>query len=62
MTPDQIRDLRRRHGLTQQELATRLRCSIGAVRDWEQGKHAPTGLYLDAIERLERISPKGNTQ
>jgi len=62
MTPDQIKNLRRRNGITQEELARRLRCSIGTVRDWEQGRHTPTGLYLDAIERLDRTTPKETTR
>lgn len=41
MTPEQIRELRARLGLTQAELASRLHVSQGTVADWERGKNQP---------------------
>lgn len=39
-TPN-IRTLRRRLNLTQEQFARRFGLSLGAVRDWEQGTHRP---------------------
>lgn len=52
LTPDTIRALRRRLGVTQDELAARLGCSTQAVSFWERGTRTPTGLYAQAIRRL----------
>jgi putative transcriptional regulator len=41
-TPE-VRDLRRRARLTQQEFATRLGVPVETIRNWEQGKRAPRG-------------------
>ena len=41
-TPE-VRDLRRRAQLTQQEFATRLGVPVETIRNWEQGKRAPRG-------------------
>jgi putative transcriptional regulator len=41
-TPE-VRDLRRRVRLTQQEFAERLGVPVETIRNWEQGKRAPRG-------------------
>jgi putative transcriptional regulator len=41
-TPE-VRDLRRRAHLTQQEFAARLGVPVETIRNWEQGKRAPRG-------------------
>jgi putative transcriptional regulator len=41
--PVEVRDLRRRAQLTQQEFATRLGVPVETIRNWEQGKRAPRG-------------------
>ncbi|HEX2365404.1 MAG TPA: helix-turn-helix domain-containing protein [Bradyrhizobium sp.] len=41
-TPE-VRDLRRRAQLTQQEFASRLGVPVETIRNWEQGKRAPRG-------------------
>jgi putative transcriptional regulator len=41
-TPE-VRDLRRRACLTQQEFAARLGVPVETIRNWEQGKRAPRG-------------------
>jgi len=41
-TPE-VRDLRRRAQLTQQEFAERLGVPVETIRNWEQGKRAPRG-------------------
>ena len=41
--PCEVRDLRRRAHLTQQEFAPRLGVPVETIRNWEQGKRAPRG-------------------
>jgi putative transcriptional regulator len=41
-TPE-VRDLRRRARLTQQEFAAKLGVPVETIRNWEQGKRAPRG-------------------
>jgi putative transcriptional regulator len=41
-TPE-VRDLRRRARLTQQEFASRLGVPVETIRNWEQGKRMPRG-------------------
>ncbi|MDD7199156.1 DUF3955 domain-containing protein [Parafannyhessea umbonata] len=47
---DQVRDLRRREGLTQEQLAQRLMVTRQAVSNWERGSNLPD------IETLMRIA------
>ena len=39
----EVRDLRRRARLTQQEFAARLGVLVETIRNWEQGKRMPRG-------------------
>jgi putative transcriptional regulator len=41
--PPEVRDLRRRARLTQQEFAARLGVPVETIRNWEQGKRMPRG-------------------
>jgi putative transcriptional regulator len=41
--PPEVRALRRRARLTQQEFAARLGVPVETIRNWEQGKRAPRG-------------------
>ncbi len=52
-TPERIRTLRARLGLTQHQLADRLSCHRNAIALWETGKRTPTGLYAAALQSLE---------
>lgn len=52
LTPDIIRALRHRLGVTQAGLAARLGCTSQAVAFWEQGRRSPTGLYARAVRQL----------
>ena len=52
LTPDTVRALRQRLGVTQDQLAARLGCSTQAVSFWERGTRTPTGLYAAALRRL----------
>jgi putative transcriptional regulator len=39
----EVRDLRRRARLTQQEFAAKLGVPVDTIRNWEQGKRVPRG-------------------
>jgi putative transcriptional regulator len=41
--PLEVRDLRRRSHLTQQEFAAKLGVPVETIRNWEQGKRMPRG-------------------
>ena len=41
--PVEVRDLRRRACLTQQEFAAKLGVPVETIRNWEQGKRTPRG-------------------
>lgn len=56
MTPDDVREARQRLGITQAELAVRLRLAPATgkdtVRSWESGKRPITGPAQVAIEYM----------
>ncbi|WP_316231816.1 helix-turn-helix domain-containing protein [Bradyrhizobium sp. SZCCHNR1051] len=43
VAPLEVRDLRRRVQLTQQEFAAKLGVPVETIRNWEQGKRMPRG-------------------
>lgn len=49
---NELRALRRRLGLTQEDLAARLGVCVGSVNRWELGRVPPSPLAMRAIERL----------
>jgi putative transcriptional regulator len=49
-----VRDMRRKLGMTQESFAVRYGLTLARVRDWEQGRSAPDGAvraYLKVIEK-----------
>ena len=52
VTPEQVRKLRERFGLTQEEFAAQIGSNRVTVARWETGKNEPRGLYLRALEDL----------
>ena len=53
-----VRELRKRLGLTQQEFAAEFGFGLARVRDWEQGRSQPDGAlrsYLKVIERDPKL-------
>jgi len=52
---DTIKALRARKGLTQMELAIKLKMSLAAVQKWEGEENLPSHL---ACEKLDRISKR----
>ena len=52
-----IRQLRKKAGLTQIELAEKLGVSIATLRRWEAGETSPTGTRIIELANLLNISP-----
>ena len=57
MTAKEIKELRKRLGLTQKELATRVKVDAITIRRWEGNEHRPSAL---AGRQLERLVKKNN--
>jgi transcriptional regulator with XRE-family HTH domain len=58
MTADEIRALRVRLGLTQEQMAQRMGVSFATINRWENGKMTPRGLYARALDDLAHQHPK----
>lgn len=52
MNAVQIRTLRHRLGMTQQQFAAHVPCHISSVMDWERGIKNPAGLYRRRLEQI----------
>lgn len=50
MTASQLKDLRKKLGLTQAELAEKLQVSVNTIAAWE------SGLYSRAMDRMIRLA------
>ncbi len=55
-SPDEIRRLRARLGLSQTQLAERLRVSFATVNRWENGHSTPYRLLWDRLRALDPVS------
>ena len=60
MTKDEIRDLRHRHGLTQRDLARRLRVDPVTISRWETGVRSPDKHSMERLRRVARRLEQGN--
>ena len=49
-----VKGLRERLGLTQVELAARIKVSPAAVQRWERGTSKPQPAYAERLQALER--------
>lgn len=58
MNGAQIKDLRTKLGLTQEELAGRLGVSPTTIMNWETGRHVPSRLALQKIKLICDPPPK----
>jgi DNA-binding transcriptional regulator YiaG len=57
VTPEEIKDFRARHGLTQQELADRLGLKHrDTVRGWERSSAPPSGPAVLAMRLIDRLT------
>lgn len=50
----EIKELRKRLGLSQQAFAVKIGVSITSVSNWETGKHKPYGLALEKIDSAKK--------
>lgn len=51
----EVRDLRRKHNLSQEDIASRLKISFRTVYRWEHGKsHPQSRLMLREFEKLKQ--------
>ena len=55
--PANIRQLRKKAGLTQIELAEKLGVSIATLRRWEAGETSPNGTRMMELAELLEVSP-----
>jgi DNA-binding transcriptional regulator YiaG len=55
LTPDRIRRLRNKLGISQRELGILTGSSLGAVLSWEKGKFKPRGDKKSALVALRRL-------
>ena len=53
---ENIRDYRKRMGLTQEQLAERLGITLGTVSKWERGSSEPDLSYIMDLADLFRVS------
>ena len=58
-----IKDARKTENLSQTAAAEKWEIGLGTLRDWEQGRAQPRGLYRDRIEdilgKIERKHGRG---
>lgn len=54
MTSEEIQAIRKRIGLTQEQLAEKLGVTIHAVRKWEQGQRQVKGAALKLLQEMKK--------
>ncbi len=54
MRASEVKEIRKRLGLTQRGFAEKLCVSLRSVTGWEIGEHEPLPLYERAIRQLEK--------
>lgn len=54
MTPEEIKVLRIKLGLTQEKFASKLGISFSTVNRWENGASKPSGLAIYRMKELEK--------
>jgi putative transcriptional regulator len=60
-----VKAIRARRGLTQEEFSLRYAISLASLRDWEQGRYSPdptARAYLTIIDRNPEAVEKALTQ
>jgi DNA-binding transcriptional regulator YiaG len=59
LTPERIRHLRVKLGISQRELGVLVGATLGAVASWEKGKFRPRGEKKAALVALRRVGKRG---
>ena len=54
--PDKLRDLRKKHGLSQKELAGKIGASSFEIASWESGDSVPDISYIAKLADLYGVS------
>jgi len=57
LSADDVREIRERVQLTQEELAQLIQVSIATIRNWEQGRRHPTGPARALLMALRNDTP-----
>lgn len=55
-----VKELRKKIGLTQEAFAQQLGISVMTVRRWEKGKTKPSRMAQRLLEELERLTLRNN--
>ncbi|MFH1952303.1 MAG: helix-turn-helix transcriptional regulator [Pseudomonadota bacterium] len=58
LTPERIRNLRMKKGISQRELAILTGVTLGAVASWEKGKFKPKGDKKAALVALRKVTKR----
>lgn len=58
MTPTEIKDIRKKLGVSQEKLAQMLGVTFGTVNRWERGTCKPSNLALDKMKLLTETKEK----
>jgi DNA-binding transcriptional regulator YiaG len=58
LTPERIRNLRKKKGISQRELGILTGATTGAVLSWEKGKFKPTGNKKAALVALRKVTKR----
>lgn len=58
MRPVEIKQVRKKLGLTQKQLAEVLGCKMQTVQAWEQGNRNPGETFEERLERLAKRADK----
>jgi putative transcriptional regulator len=59
LTPEEIRELRVREGLTQADFAMYLNTTRSVIDQWESGAKKPNGVELKLLDLIKRNGVKG---
>ena len=62
MTPKQVKNLRKKLGLTQSELARELGVGRSAVNNWERGNQKPLPMAVKFMKLLLQLKEEGYEQ
>ena len=53
MTPEEVKEIRRSLGVTQEKFAQLLGTTVATVNRWENGRNTPSRLSIKEIKQLE---------